>query len=70
MSRVSDSIGSLETEVNAAKDRVTTDIETLKAKIAELEGQAVSDADIAKLDELKATLAALDPTDPTTLPTP
>lgn len=67
MSELSDLIDSTNSEADATIQRVQDDVAALKARIAELEGQQPTGADLQKLNDLKAKLAALDPTNPATL---
>lgn len=69
MSVISDKIASANAEADAAIGRVQEDVATLQAKIAQLEAEASTPADLAELDSLKDKLAALDPTKPDVLPT-
>ena len=74
MSALSDKLAALGTTADAAIARVQSDVTALKAQIAALQatvdsGGATPD-DLAALDTLNAKLAALDPTQPATLPPP
>jgi outer membrane murein-binding lipoprotein Lpp len=68
MSRLSGKIDELASSTDAALGRVQEDVDALRAKVAELEGNVTTDADIARIDELKAKIDALDPVKPDTLP--
>jgi peptidase E len=72
MSKIDDAIGEVEVSAEDMKARVLADVETLTAKIAELEGIIAAGGDtperLARLAALKATLDGLDPHKPDTLP--
>jgi predicted nucleic acid-binding Zn-ribbon protein len=71
MSALSDKIAAVKTAIADATDRVVTDIDALKAKIAELQAivdaGGASQADLDALDEAKAALDELDPTTVSTI---
>jgi hypothetical protein len=71
MSVLSDKISSAQTEADAAKARVVQTVDGLKAQIAALQAQVdagtATQADLDNLDILKATVAAIDPTNPAVL---
>lgn len=67
MSKISDSINAANTEADNAIARVQEDVAALQARIAELEAESPTGADLDALNALKDKLAALDPTQPATL---
>jgi phage-related minor tail protein len=74
VSQISDAIARLNTSLDAAVTRVTTDVAALKAQIADLQAKVdaggATQADLDALAAAQAKLEALDPTSPATLPTP
>lgn len=69
MSKVSDAIAEVNQAADEAISRVQEDVASLKQQIADLEAQQPTGADLQALNDLKDKLAALDPTQPDTLPT-
>lgn len=67
MSELSDDIDAANAEADAAIVRVQATIADLTQQIRDLENQQPTGADLQKLVDLKAKLAALDPTNPATL---
>ena len=72
MSALSDQIAALGTSTDAAVTRVTTDVTTLKATIADLQAKVdaglATPEDIAALTALQAKVDGLDPQSPVVLP--
>ena len=73
MSALSDAIQAGNDAADAAISRVNTDIASLKQQITDLQNQVAqggaTQADLDNLAALTAKLAALDPSNPATLPT-
>lgn len=71
MSALSDKIAEVQQALNDATGRVQSDVAALEQKISDLEAQIAagnfSQADLDALDALKTQLAAIDPTQGTTL---
>jgi len=74
MSAFSDKIAELAAAISAETTQVQTSVAGLKAQIAELQAKVdaglATPEDIAALDAAIAGVKAIDPTDPTTIPTP
>jgi hypothetical protein len=74
MSKLSDLIAAAQAEADAAVARVTADVDTLNAKIAELQAKVdageASAEDEAALQHLQDTLKGLDPKQPDVIPEP
>jgi hypothetical protein len=72
MSALSDKLSDVGASLDAAIGRVQEDVVALQTRITELEALVAAGGatpeDLAKLDELKAKLDALDPIKPATLP--
>ena len=72
MSVLTDKLAEVRTELTAALARVQEDVDTLKARVVELEALVAkgvaTDEDMAELESIRAELAALDPTKPDVLP--
>lgn len=67
-SELSDDIQSATSEADAAISRVQATVADLQQQIADLTGKQPTGADLQALIDLKAKLAALDPTNPAVLP--
>lgn len=69
MSALSDALADLKADIDAKVDATNAHIADLKAQIATLETkEGFTQADLDMIAELKAKVAALDPTDPAVLP--
>jgi polyhydroxyalkanoate synthesis regulator phasin len=70
VSNLTDKLDGAEKAMNEAETRITTHVSELKQQIADLEaelGQNPTPEDLARIDVLRDRLAALDPSDPTTM---
>ena len=68
MSAISNKIAEVKSELEGATSRIQEDVANYEARIAQLQAEAVTQADKDELDALKASLAAIDPTNPNVLP--
>jgi phage shock protein A len=70
MADIQAALDSLESKVDSATTRVTTDVESMKAKIADLQAQVdagtATPAQVDQLARLQAKVDAIDPTNPAT----
>jgi len=73
MSVISDKLDAVEAAIGAATTRVQNDIATLQAQIADLQAKvdagSATPEELARLDALRASVDAIDPTNPATLAT-
>lgn len=70
--KISDLVAELNTELDGAVARIQTDVSNYEQRIADLQAKIdageATPADEAAMEELKAKLAAIDPTNPDVLP--